>query len=72
MELLLLLPDVPHALQDLSQVSRMRQQLVPTEKFSFLKGDSVVPLKGRHLSLLTIDIRVSVLTLLSGSTHIRH
>jgi hypothetical protein len=35
-ELSLLLPDVPHALQDLGQVPRMSQQLVATEIFGFL------------------------------------
>ena len=45
MELPLLLPDVPHALQDLGQVPRMSQQLVATEMLGLLEGDSVAPLK---------------------------
>jgi hypothetical protein len=44
-ELPLLLPDVPHALQDLGQVPRMSQQLVATEMLGLLEGDSVAPLK---------------------------
>ena len=54
MELPLLLPDVPHALQDLGQVPRMSQQLVSAEMFGLLKGHSVtLLLRGDSLSLLT-------------------
>ena len=63
MKLSLLLPDVPHALQDLGQVPRMSQQLIAAELLGLFDGYSVALLIGGDLCLLTMHMRVSVITL---------
>ena len=72
MELPLLLPDVPHALQDLGQVPSMSQQLVAAEMLSLLEGEAVGLIKGGDLCFLTKHMRVSAITLWSNSIHLRH